>query len=541
MKSFLRIIFRVVFIGVAVGAAFALGRWPVSDWSILATNPSAPSHSNNSSPTAAASHSVNQGAPAPHTYLSPDEARKAWNDIMAGNLPAGAQYQTQALIDLLRQMNPADAAQLAVTLPDGTLRTNALTIVANIWVAVDAKAAFAWASQLPAADAQTELQSMILTNFGTHPDIAKQYVDQLTNPAVRNEALQAVASGLAGKGDPSGALAWVSQRATGAVLQNAVAGIFQTLAAPSDPFSANGNRYNLNPHEQNLTAAVSLLGQITDPAMRATAISTLADGWGKTDLTAALTWAQSLPDSDATARSTALNSLVSTMSQNDPAGAVAFIKNSPDPNAYITLAPSISAILAKYDPQGALAYVQGLPDGATKDKSLGEVLVSMGSTDFTSAWGDATALPNGPAKDVAMEGLVGELAKSDPAQAATLLTQFTPDSEGLRYAIHNLVPTWAKLDPQATSTWLNTSPPGGGIAIVQFIETTAAKDPATALQWANSIKSDTGRINNINRALGKWPAADPAGKLNAIMTANVTEDQRTDLLNKFNDAQSGAK
>jgi hypothetical protein len=475
------------------------------------------------------------------------DAQKAWADIMAGNLPPGARDANSAILSLLMSMKPTDAAVLAVTLPAGSFRQLALESVGRAWVSLDAKAAFAWASQLPAADAQMALLGMIMDPLSPNVDLAKLYLDKLENPVLHNQAVISIAINQAGQGDPAGALAWVSQMTSGDSLQKAVEGIFKAIAEPPAETSVNdqGQTMHLswNWGKQDLSAAVALLGKITDPTMRASAIGIMAEGWGMTDLNAAVTWAQSLPDADAAARSAALNSLITNMSKNDPADAAAFIKNSPDPSAYMTIAPNITAALAKYDPQAAYAFAQSLPDGATKDQAISNVLVTMGTTNFTSAWSDATALPDGATKDTAMEGLVGVEVQTDPAQAAALMDQFTPGSEAARYGLHNLVPAWTKLDPQAVTQWMNTLSESQGrtIAIVQFVETAGGKDPATSMQWVNSITDDTTRINNVKRVLGKWPATDPTGELNAIQTANITEGQRATLLSSFQTKQSSAK
>lgn len=66
----------------------------------------------------------------------------------------------------LAQSNPARALELAERLPDGRNRWLLLSAIAQTWVAVDAKAALAWAQELPVGGAREAAFAGVETGFG---------------------------------------------------------------------------------------------------------------------------------------------------------------------------------------------------------------------------------------------------------------------------------------------------------------------------------------------------------------------------------------
>jgi hypothetical protein len=65
------------------------------------------------------------------------------------------------------------------------------------------------------------------------------------------------------------------------------------------------------------------------------------------------------------------------------------------------------------------------------------------------------------------------------------------------------------------------------------VTTALQTDPATALQWASSIGSDSMRTNQISRVVNTWARTDPTAATAAVQNANLTDQQRAILLNNI--------
>jgi len=467
--------------------------------------------------------------------------------ILAGELPEGAKDATAAVLDVLKNMPIFAAAAAAANFPPGELRTAALRSVALRWTREDENTTLAWAASLPETDAQTLLKGLLGVSPGAFgdlaaPEVAAGYLSLLENPGDRSKAASAVAMRMTRAGNSEGALELLTQFASAEDLQKTLAFIFTSLTKPpveATTLPGGVIRSTFSFYKPDLDSAVALLDKVTDPALRATAIASMANGWTKTDLGGALAWAQKLPDADAMARTGALQSIVLVWAKNDPAAALAFVNASADPSIYAVDAPVLASNLAKSSPDAALAFVQNLPGGSSRDLALSNVLVQMSASDFSSAWNLAGALPPGPGQDGALASLMGTQAKRDPAQAATLLAQI-PAGPLLEASTQAVVSTWLRQDPSAASAWINDLAPGAqrNTAVVELVAAQAGKDPIGALNWATTLTDTALRDDNLKRVLTVWMGKDFAGALQWAQTANLPPNLRSGLLQSMR--QQGA-
>ncbi len=424
--------------------------------------------------------------------LATDDPQAAWKELTS--LPPGTAPTDiyAAIFSNLAKQDPAGAAADAVNLPPGPDRDNALQGVGKSWISTDPQAALNWASSLPGSESL--VNGMIQSLAANNPKLAESYVNDMTDPIMRNDTITTIGRRLQNgpNGDPAAALAWFNQTATGSAYQTAVANLFEGLSTPSMQTltSSDGNPViSLSTNMKDISLAVSLVANVTDPTAQQAAIASVAGGWAQSDPRAALTWVNSLPDSEATARAAAMNTIVTTWSNTDPAAAVAFVQNSADPSVFQSIAPTLAQTLAATNPQAALAFAQSLSAGTAQTQALSNVLVGLAGSNFTAAWTDATNLPQGDAQNTIMTNLVATEAKANPAQAAALLNNI-PDPTAQITATSTLATTWIKLDPQAFTTWLDTLPAGDvrDTAIAQLVSSKqATKNPAGVLAWANTV------------------------------------------------------
>ncbi len=416
----------------------------------------------------------------------------------------------------------AAAAAAAAAIPIGESRARALRAVSDEWSREDPKAALDWASALPSTDS-VALKQALIEAAAQQPALAAQYLGDLQDASGRAAAISAIAAGMA-KTDPGAALDWLDQTATGAAYDNSVKSILAS-SARSDP-----------------AAAAMLLNKITDPGDRQAVIASLAGTWGKANPQAALAWAQTLPDADATSRSAALSSIVASWSKSDPAAALAFVQNSPDPTAYLAAAPTLAQVMAQTDPQAALAWANSLPAGAAKDQALSNVLVHLAQGgNFTDAWNTASGLPAGPGRDLAMSNVIAALSSSDPAKAASLLGQMDLGGANLT-AVQTIATAWIQQDAQAATQWINGLPTGNqrDAAATQLVMAEIPTRPADAMALANSISGQKARVSAVLHVIKSWGKADPTAALAAAQTANVPADRRATIVQSIIQGQPPA-
>ncbi len=554
MKRFLRnVLLPAVFMAAAVGASFYVG------WSLerrlgeAELEALAPAEKPVHAPTRGGRLGVGRGFAVPgnagpRNYLSLADAEEQVGAVLQGYLPEGIPSGQRALMRIANQMNPGDVAKLLDELPEGSARMALLQPGATTWMRAwtrqDTRAALEWVGTLDPAEAAGLYRAILapiaadITPFAytADPKIAAQYIDKLEDPALRNEAINLAASGLA-KTDPAQALAWLGQVATGDAYQKDAAALFKTLIGPAVrttrmpdgsliPFGSDAQG------QQNPEAAVALLAKVNDPAVRATAIGVMADGWSRLDPAQAMKWVASLPATDGPALDGALHTVLSNWAANDAAAALAYVEAINNPAAFQSAAPDLAAAVSQTNPDAAMNFVQSLPPGAARDRALNNVLTAVSAEDFSTAWGLAAALPAGTSRDAAMVTLVSVQAGRDPAQAVGLLDQVATLAERDN-ATRALAKAWVIQDPQAASLWMQALPPGSqrNTAVVELIPVVLNKDPASALNWANTLTVDTTRLEQVANVMTSWAKTDAAAALNALTSANIPEEKKTALAN----------
>jgi len=375
--------------------------------------------------------------------------------------------------------NPADAAAAALNLPPGFTRVTTLSMLGYVYGTTNPQAAIKWAQGLPAAEAEVRNQVIYTAlsasaqngNFDKQATLTE--INQVTDLSERNDLIGGVAGGLKTGGNATAAMDWLNQNSSGAAYDQQINSLFSNL-------------YNTSP-----TSMLPALAKITDPGVRETAIGDLAKEWSQSNPTDALGWAQTLSDTDSTARVTALDAILPALSKTNPNAAATFVQNAADPSVYLSAAPAIAQNLATTDPQGALTWAGNLPEGAGKDQALGNVLATMAQTNPTTAWNYATSLPAGSNQDTVMTTIVTATAQKDPAQAVSLAEQM-PTGSAQVSAISSVSATWVAQDPQTFTTWLNGLPAGDvrDAAIQQLASSSqVSKNIEGVLQWVNTVSN----------------------------------------------------
>lgn len=158
-------------------------------------------------------------------------------------------------------------------------------------------------------------------------------------------------------------------------------------------------------------------------AEREKAVRELAQEWTAKAPGAAENWAASL--ADAAERETALTHVSLTAANSDPATAM------------------------------EMAQWYHLPPGTVQN--LAQI---WGKKDFSAALGWASDLSPGPAKEVALSRIFLTRAESDPAGAATLVSERLAPGPMQEEAAISVLYYWLRRDTIAASAWVAQFPPG---------------------------------------------------------------------------------
>ncbi len=354
------------------------------------------------------------------------------------------------------------AAEAAYALADYRNRQMALEGVLLEWCSADRTAALDWAIQHSEVDAEPLALALTRLSDGD-AKFAAQYVDYVKDAAARAEVIGKIADNwsFAWKNgtpnDPAAAIDWLDQVAEGD-------GIYD-----KNVLSIVAHASKVNP-----AAATSLLDHIADTQVRQQAMVSLATQWVKSDPSASLAWAQSLPESGSGARTAVEAAIVAAWAEVDSAAALKFIQTSANSAVFLAQAPVLAQALARDDPSSALNYVNTLPAGEAKAQAFANVLAVVANKDADAAWQYAAALPAADRSPAAMGSLIHVMAAKDPVKAAEWLAQL-PMGDAQVSATRSVAAAWSLTDPDAFIQWVNRLPTGAARSVALTAATDAAK------------------------------------------------------------------
>jgi hypothetical protein len=214
------------------------------------------------------------------------------------------------------------APELALALPPGLIRSEALSRMLTSWNKTDAPAARAWASEhaadpgVVAATAQVQIAQLVEI-AAAEPATALAEWSALADPSVQKAALPRIAYAW-GETDPAAALRWQTEQSDALGIQNpAPSGYLVSIWAKKDPEAAlrwTENYLATNSTEQTPWLPQQLLGalsgswddakapfaptadlyaKIQDPALRTETLTRHVQAWLTKDPAAAKTWLES--------------------------------------------------------------------------------------------------------------------------------------------------------------------------------------------------------------------------------------------------------
>jgi len=207
----------------------------------------------------------------------------------------------------------------------------------------------------------------------------------------------------------------------------------------------------------------------------------------------------------------------------DPYGAMEYSNSMGIRGAFVR--PTILQSWASVDPENAARYYTANPGefmlmnigrGMPGGQGPAEIIATeWARQDPQSALKWASSLTSGKAE--AISSVLGELAKSDPEKAATMLNQLDPEDRANAYSV--IAGRYAARDFNAAEAWIRTLPQERQPeALAAAIEGLAASSPAAALAQLDRMPDGDAKDGIIPTVVGPLARTDPQAAANLIQS-----------------------
>ena len=373
------------------------------------------------------------------------------------------------------------------------------------------------------------LREVIALCAKTDPDGVLDYVDALDEPH-RKMLAGTILREVKGRGD----------------IQNAIAARFSLHreldraraleTADTDPAGAWHAALSLDarsrPGSLNLiardwarsdpVAAFEAAGTLADTQLRENVERAVVSEWMRNDRDAALDWVLALPTSShREAIATALN----TLARTDYKAALDTLVELGDRVLVGRLSLRMAWTWGSYDPQAAYDWAVT----QTSSQMLGELIHPVMSTIARSAPEDAISLASrlddALQRAAAFRSVFATWAQSDVRAAAQWIVASQTPSD----AAYQLIPAYAKLDPEEAFDWLMSLDASQHRHVDQLITETAKESPGRARQLLDRIPGGPAKERAAGQLVTSWISVDPQAAVVVIPRLGVDE---TDALFK---------
>jgi len=343
--------------------------------------------------------------------------------------------------------------------------------------------------------------------------------------------------------DPQAALAAAQGVDLISLRQDGIRSVLAAWGAGTDPAAAVAAAKEMN------------LGSQLSPALNAIYAS-----WAENNPNAAFAALDQIDNLNT--RNTLAGSILQTMSDRDPHGALALLESLPAgaQNAPPYPVNFIFSRLAMQNPQDAVNALTELPGGTMRDRAVTCIADDWADSDPQGALAWANSLSNPADRENAMSNAIRHMSGNDPSDAADQLKNIT-DVNQRNQAMSDVLSHWVDKDPAAALQWAQkntvgnaqtmamsqivnnvaSTDPVGALGIVQqmgdtpnhnslvfqTINSWAQSDPSAALQWANNNLSGTEQTTATNLAVRQLITADPTAGANYVASLPDGQNRNT--------------
>lgn len=412
---------------------------------------------------------------------------------------------------------PEAARQMALDLPDGPMKVQALTGALDQMMNDDPLGALAWLDSLPPDGTTYNARKQVFRNLLNKDfDTAKEFIELQNDPLERREILNNVYFGnFAWNKDfeeIEGMFDWMGTVTTGQVYDNKVSDIVRTMV-DSDKQRAIDFALQLGPGNARMNALGSVASQLV-----------------QSDPEGALSFALSLAYKDEKMR--ALGNMSWNLARNHPETARRLIAESEDPLVQQQLASAVAREWSLYERDGALTWAEGLTDDQARQSSLNAVLRNWVQSDPGAAFGYIdTEIPEGRRSDF-YSNAYNNWARQDPGLAAKWLTNLPEDVDRPERLYRTVANAYVSHDPMAASEWISSLDAGveRDSAVNSLVNNISRSDPEAAFIWSSTVDDEKKRADSLRRSVREWVKEDADAAYEAIADAEISAEEKKPLL-----------
>jgi hypothetical protein len=297
--------------------------------------------------------------------------------------------------------------------------------------------------------------------------------------------------------DPQAALAAAQGVDLISLRQDGIRSVLAAWGAGPDPQAA-------------ITAAKSLsLGNQLGPALNA-----IYSSWAENNPNAAFGALDQITNLNT--RSSLAGSILQTMADRDPRGALSLLESLPagaqdnPPNPINT----IFASLTSQNPSAAVSALNEIPGGAMRERAVSSIASNWADSNPQGALAWASSLSNPADRENAMNIAIQSMSGNDPADAAAQLKNI-PDVNQRNQTMNNVLSNWADRDPAAALQWTQQNTTGNAqtMALSQIVNNVASTDPLAALGIVQQIGDTPNHNSLVFQTINSWAQSDPSAAL----------------------------
>lgn len=420
------------------------------------------------------------------------------------------------LFTALAADDPAEAAKLALSIPNQLRSHQALSTTLLQWVRKDPQEALRWVTAIEDRAARQNGLNRLVTAWATE-DLPAAYEYARSNQALTEARLQPFSKGTRfgwPSMTPAEAVDWVEENVgTANYRESFLLGIIDFFK-----------------HESPGEVA-DLLLDLTDQKEAGNAAHDLVTNWASRDFEAARRWAMELQDE--TLRHQALDGLVGHLADHDPEAALEMLASTVDAPPKLSrqtvgsLAENLNAIGLPME-----TWIEALPEGARGTIMMNGIGEMLGEgMDPELVWKKIETFSSDDLRPSFQGRLIGLTSAVDLEKAIALWDQLPGDHPFHVGGARSIVGNWAASDPAAAEAWARTVPDATirDAAMAQLVETAGRFQPTQALAWASSIGDETLRAGAVKRALITLSYTDPQRALAELQRFELPAETRESL------------
>lgn len=412
------------------------------------------------------------------------------------------------------EKDPEAAAAHALTISGSTERNNALRALTSEWASSAPGDVWRWANGLERSTDRNAVLKSLVGQIASNedPDRAIEFLDKIPPGRDHDSALEAIVISLS-QFDPERAYQLARDRSLGTENNQAVFNVFYQWSQ-KDPETAY------------LTAVNEMqLGNNRNQAIQYS-LSFIA----KRDIEKAMKLFDTLEDET---KGDVLYSVAREITQTDPSAAVAWADSLPNNDFKETAFSTVLSLWAESDPSAAASYGLNIENKSLRLRSLSGALSSWAQKDSVEAvtWAVKKLSPEDQGAVIPGE-ILGVWVRQDVKEASEWVGAL-PDGALREKSVPSLISSWADQDLVSAGEWLKQLPKGKtrDMAAERYASRVYNSDPEAALAWAESIEDEPTRIGQLEGLSRRYLRHEPDKAKRWIGNSSLPPEKKAELLN----------